>query len=121
MTGVGAKGVGGAAIAAGNAAPIGVMPGAAGTPPTPPTAGKVGVGTRPTRVDAKKGPPMPVVAQGGAPIPVRSQLGIPVVAPAKKDVTHGGGTCAMPFEEMMPKNVTITKLINKTFKNLIFI
>jgi hypothetical protein len=86
----------------------------------PPKAGKVGAGTRPTRSAAKKGPPMPVVAHGGAPIPVRSQNGIPVVAPAKKLVTHGGGTCALQLIETAPKKAIIATLINKTFKNLIF-
>jgi hypothetical protein len=88
----------------------------------PPKAGKVGgAGTRPARTGAKKGPPMPVVAHGGAPSPVRSQAGIPVVAPAKKLVTHGGGTCASALVETNPNKAMIKTLINKTFKNLIFI
>jgi hypothetical protein len=117
----GANGVGGAAIAAGKAAPTPGTPGAAGAPGTPPKAGKVGAGTRPTRFAAKKGPPMPVVADGGAPIPVRSHAGMPVVAPAKKLVTHGGGTCALQLTVITPRTAMITKLTNRTFKNLIFI
>jgi hypothetical protein len=87
----------------------------------PPKAGKVGAaGTRPTRLEAQKGPPMPVVIHGGAPIPVWVQAGIPVVAPAKKLVTHGG-ICALQLMVNAPKTAIITKLINRISKDLIFI
>jgi hypothetical protein len=109
-------------MAAGKAAPnVGTI-GAIGTPGMPPKAGKVGAaGTRPTRLEAQKGPPMPVVAHRGAPIPVWVQAGTPVVAPAKKLVTHGGGTCALQLMVSVPKTAIITKLINMTFKKFIFI
>jgi hypothetical protein len=120
-TGVGANGVGGAAIAAGKAAPNPGTPGATDIPGIPPKAGKVGAaGIRPTRLEAQKGPPTPVVAQKGAPIPVWVQAGTPNVAPAKKLVTQGG-VCALQSMATIPKKLIIIKLINKTFKNLIFI
>jgi hypothetical protein len=64
---------------------------------------------------------MPVVTHGGAPIPVWVQAGTPNVAPAKKLVTHGGGICALQLMVTVPKTAIVTKLINRTFKNLIFI
>jgi hypothetical protein len=121
-TGAGANGVAGTAIAAGKAAPNAGTPGATVVPGIPPKTGKVGAeGTRPTRLEAQKGPPIPVVAHSGAPIPVCVQAGIPVVAPARKLVTQGGGICALQLMISVPKTEIITKLINKTFKNLIFI
>jgi hypothetical protein len=117
----GAKKVGAAAMAAGNAAPNAGTVGATGAPGIPPKAGKVGAaGTRPARLEAQKGPPMPVVAHRGPPIPVSVQAGTPVVAPARKLVTHGG-ICALQLMVSVPKTAIITKLINRAFKNPIFI